>query len=263
MMMIAVLNSRCRSLSSSRIWACTVTSSAVVGSSAMSSDGSVEQRHRDHDALAHARRRAGAGSRRRGGPGSGCRRGRAWRSPACARPPSLTSWWTARPRRAACRSCRTGGGSTAGPGRSSPSSGRAACARSSSLMAMRSSPSRITWPEMLADLRLCRPMIACDVTLLPEPDSPTIATVWPRCDGERDAVDRADETVLGRELDLEVADVEVGAGRARWCSCSYQPHPRVDDGVQEVDDQVGHDDERRRHQGDADDDAAGRSRRRS
>ena len=41
-------------LSSSRIWAWIVTSSAVVGSSAMSSFGSHDERHRDHHALAHA-----------------------------------------------------------------------------------------------------------------------------------------------------------------------------------------------------------------
>ena len=34
-------------------------------------------------------------------------------------------------------------------------------------------------------------------------------------DGEGDAVDGADEAVLGGELDLEVADLEVGAGGAR------------------------------------------------
>ena len=41
MMMTAELNSRWRSWSRSRIWAWTVTSSAVVGSSAMSRDGSL------------------------------------------------------------------------------------------------------------------------------------------------------------------------------------------------------------------------------
>ena len=51
----------CRSRSwslciSSRICACVVTSSAVVGSSAISSVGVVDERHRDHHALAHAAR---------------------------------------------------------------------------------------------------------------------------------------------------------------------------------------------------------------
>ena len=66
---------------------------------------------------------------------------------------------------------------------------------------------------MFAVLRLCRPMIACDVTLLPEPDSPTMASGLAALDGEGDAVDGADEAVLGRELDLEVADVEVARRR--------------------------------------------------
>ena len=47
-------NSRCRSLSRSRICACTVTSSAVVGSSAISSFGVVDQADGDHRPLAHA-----------------------------------------------------------------------------------------------------------------------------------------------------------------------------------------------------------------
>ena len=52
----AVSSSLCRRSISSRICACTVTSSAVVGSSAISSLGSLIERHRDHHALAHAAR---------------------------------------------------------------------------------------------------------------------------------------------------------------------------------------------------------------
>ena len=44
----------CSSRISARICACVVTSSAVVGSSAMSSAGLEHQRHGDHDALALA-----------------------------------------------------------------------------------------------------------------------------------------------------------------------------------------------------------------
>ena len=43
-----------RPRSRSRIWAWIVTSSAVVGSSAISTVGLAGQRHGDHDALAHA-----------------------------------------------------------------------------------------------------------------------------------------------------------------------------------------------------------------
>ncbi len=74
----------------SRIWAWIVTSSAVVGSSAISTPRLEQQRHRDHDALAHA---AGELVRvvvepplRR----SGCRRGRASRRRAPAPAPCWT-----------------------------------------------------------------------------------------------------------------------------------------------------------------------------
>ena len=52
MKMIAVPYLRCSSRSSARICACVVTSSAVVGSSAISRRGLQRQRHRDHRALA-------------------------------------------------------------------------------------------------------------------------------------------------------------------------------------------------------------------
>ena len=51
---IAMPSSRCNWRSSSRIWICTVTSSAVVGSSASSTQGEQDKRQRDHRALAHA-----------------------------------------------------------------------------------------------------------------------------------------------------------------------------------------------------------------
>ncbi len=53
---IAMPCSCCRRRSSSRICACTVTSSAVVGSSAISTLRLAGDRHRDHDALPHAAR---------------------------------------------------------------------------------------------------------------------------------------------------------------------------------------------------------------
>ena len=53
---IAMPSSCWSRLSRSRIWAWIVTSSAVVGSSAMRSVGSHEQRHRDHHPLAHPTR---------------------------------------------------------------------------------------------------------------------------------------------------------------------------------------------------------------
>ena len=53
---IAIPSSSRSRASSSRIWAWVVTSSAVVGSSAISSFGSLRERHRDHRPLAHAAR---------------------------------------------------------------------------------------------------------------------------------------------------------------------------------------------------------------
>ena len=50
------------------------------------------------------------------------------------------------------------------------------------------------------------------VTLLPEPDSPTIPSTLPRSSSKRDAVDGPDDAVLGRELDLEVLDLDQPLG---------------------------------------------------
>ena len=52
------------------------------------------------------------------------------------------------------------------------------------------------------------PMIERHVTLLPQPDSPTIPTVCPALDPEVDAVDGLDDAVVGAEVGAEVADVE-------------------------------------------------------
>ena len=60
------------SASSSRICAWIVTSSAVVGSSAITSFGSHHQRHRQHDPLAHAARELVGVVVERGAPRSGC-----------------------------------------------------------------------------------------------------------------------------------------------------------------------------------------------
>ena len=54
MSMIAMPSSSCSSRIRSRICACVVTSSAVVGSSAISRLGWQDERHGDHGALAHA-----------------------------------------------------------------------------------------------------------------------------------------------------------------------------------------------------------------
>ena len=68
-------------------------------------------------------------------------------------------------------------------------------------------------PEILVRLRLSRPSSARFVTLLPEPDSPTIPSVSPRWTRERQAVDGLDDAVRRRELDGEVLDLEQRLGR--------------------------------------------------
>ncbi len=116
--------------------------------------------------------------------------------------------------------------------------------------------------------RRCRPMMAWLVTDLPEPDSPTMPRVWPALELEADAVDRLHQAVVGREVDVQVVDVEERRGReavvdGTTCrgrtACagsgrSGQTHSRVDHAVQQVDDQVGHDDEERGDQDQPDDD---------
>ena len=53
-------------------------------------------------------------------------------------------------------------------------------------------------------------MMACAVTDLPEPDSPTTQTISPGADRERDVLDRVDAVRAGREADREALDVEDG-----------------------------------------------------
>ncbi len=67
-------------------------------------------------------------------------------------------------------------------------------------------------------------MIVWAVTLLPEPDSPTIATHLAGGEVEGDAVDGRDGAVLGREGDREVAHGKKGSGRARRPGARGVPH---------------------------------------
>ena len=169
-----------------------VTSSAVVGSSAMSSVGPVQQRDRDGDALAHAAGelvRIGVAAARRA---RGCRRGRAPRGSARA-PPSRETSLVRRgsPRSSACRCAAPDSASSSGPGRSSRCGCRAACASSSSAQA----------DELARRRSGCEPADdaarrvdeaedrASPVTDLPEPDSPTSPSTSPRSTREADAVD--------------------------------------------------------------------------
>ena len=55
-------------------------------------------------------------------------------------------------------------------------------------------------------------MIDSAVTLLPEPDSPTMATVSPGVDVERHLVDGRHPPALGVEARRQVADLQEGCG---------------------------------------------------
>ena len=59
-----------------------------------------------------------------------------------------------------------------------------------------------------------RPRIDIVLTLLPEPDSPTIPSVSPGIDVVRDAVDGVDDAVVGLELDDEIPDRQDGLRHA-------------------------------------------------
>ena len=80
--------------------------------------------------------------------------------------------------------------------------------------------------DLALDLRLLpriRPITVRNDTLLPEPDSPTTPSVTPS--SVNDAVDGLHETVVGREVDAEVLDLEERFRHLRV------PHPRVEERV--------------------------------
>ena len=85
-----------------------------------------------------------------------------------------------------------------------------------------------------------RPRAVRQVTLLPEPDSPDDAERLAAMDLEGEPVDGLDEPVGGREMDLQVADLEQGFGHMPRSvkRKSRVPHPRVEIGVGDVDDEV-------------------------
>ena len=107
--------------------------------------------------------------------------------------------------------------------------------RSSSSVALSSSwPSSVAEPSKRAFRRGVRPMSVIAVTDLPEPDSPTIAEHLAGAQLEGDVVDGLHEAVLGPEADAEVLDVEQRLAVA----VIRQPDPRVERGVDDVDDRV-------------------------
>ena len=173
----------------SRICACTVTSSAVVGSSAISSDGIVGDRHGDHHALAHA-----AGELVRVLPGPLLRLRDADEVEQLDGPRHRLALATSpgasgSSRRSGGRCGARGSAPTADPGRSSPSACRAGGGRSSSSAPISSKPSSLAEPAMIV-LDGSSPIRPRNVTDLPEPDSPTTADELAGVDVEVDAAHR-------------------------------------------------------------------------
>ena len=192
----------CRS-STSRTCAWIVTSSAVVGSSAMSSVGLVGDRHRDHRPLAHA---AGELVRVLLAPaarGSGCRPGRAARSRA--RTACAFSFAGATSIASAIWSPTVNTGFSDGQRvlEDHRDARRRGAVRSSLLAHRRAGRVRrndhlaVTIGAAAAGAGRGSPS---SVTVLPEPDSPTMPSVSPRDDVVADAVDRVHDAVVGREL---------------------------------------------------------------
>src|SRR3954471_6911857 len=111
--------------------------------------------------------------------------------------------------------------------------------RSLSLALRRSRPSNITSPEMRAFRCRVRPMTVRLETLLPEPDSPTIPSAWPRATSY-DTPSTAFTTPSSvSKWTVRSRTLRSGSGIA---------DSRVDDGVQDVHDQVRDDDEERAEQ---------------
>ena len=132
----------------------------------------VQERHRDHRALAHAARvlvRVVAEPLVRA---SGCRPREHLDGRVAAPPSSRRPRGPGRPRRSGRRPGRKGAATRTDPGRSS----RSPCPRifrsSSGGSSSRSLPWKSISPVTSAALRLMRPSAVRQVTLLPEPDSP-------------------------------------------------------------------------------------------
>ena len=191
---------------------CTVTSSALVGSSATMTSGSPASaiaistrwrrppgqlvrvlpraRHRVVDAgLRRAPRRTAASTAGLGTPRS--------------RTASAT-WWPMR--------C-VGLSETVGSCGTSPTT-RPRMRAGDPLAARRRARLPATFAEPATTRPVCgsSPSSASAAVLLPEPDSPTIATRSPRCDREVDAAQRMRDASVAAVVDLESADVDQRLG---------------------------------------------------
>ena len=177
-MISAVSDSSWSRISRSRICACTVASSAVVGSSAMISLGRQRQGHRDHGPLPHA---AGELVRVVVHPLPGVRDAdpaQQFHGPllrlGLGRP---TGRGTGSSRGSASPPCTAGAGWSAGPGRSPRSPRPGPCAAGRDAGVSRSVPSNMAWPDTWPPG--ARPSRVWVSTVLPLPDSPTMPSVRP------------------------------------------------------------------------------------
>ena len=203
----AMPRSRTSDRSRSRICAWTVTSSAVVGSSAMSSSRLAGERHGDHHPLAHATRqlvgvalatsrpdRADPPREQLVHPSARGRRDRPSGSEAPPRP--------------ARRRGRAGSSAVSGSWKII-----ATCSPRTRRYSASGRPDELPAGEADAALdRLVRrgssPMIARLVTLLPDPDSPTRPTISPGADRQVQAVDRVHRPGHGAERDRQAAHLQ-------------------------------------------------------
>ena len=111
-------------------------------------------------------------------------------------------------RRSGRRCGRPGSATVIGSWKIIPISSPRTSASSRRTSPSRSSPLYITSPGTSRSRRACRPISVIEVTLLPEPDSPTMPEHLAALELERDAVDGADDAVLGGEVHAEVVDLE-------------------------------------------------------
>src|SRR3954462_8798654 len=112
-----------------------------------------------------------------------------------------------------------------------------------------SRPSTSSSPDIVVRLRLCRPMIAMLVTLLPEPDSPTMPSVLPRStENVTPSTARTTPSSVAKETRRSFTCREGPLSCAFFAlamvSFSAQPHARVNNGVEHVDDDVRDHDQR-------------------
>ncbi len=200
--------SRCLSSSmTSRIWACTVTSRAVVGSSAMSRSGSSTSaiaiiarcRMPPENSCGYWRARcSGAGMPTRRSASTARSRASRLLTLRCARIASAI-WSPTR---------YIGCIEVIGSWKIIPMRSPRMCRSSSLVASSRFRPSNRTSPDTCADLRLMRPITVRNVMLLPDPDSPTMPQRVAALDGEAHPSTAFHHAVRGGEVDPQVADLQ-------------------------------------------------------